>query len=263
MISLRSHVTCCRWMDDAKKWVLNIATPQGCRKVNADFVVTASGPLHVPAYPDGIGVSVTGRCNFKGRAFHTAKWDSKIDLKGKRVAIIGTGASAIQIIPIIAESVSKLYVFQRTPPWVIYKPDFHYPEMLKFLFRVFPILMNFLRIIVYICTELRFPTLIVGSLFHLWLKWDLNQYMKSQIPDEKLRKRLTPSYSPGCKRLLFHNSYYKTFLRENVELITAKISQISETVRYCECFSFNLVIVLYLFSGSGSLSRWIEFTEKY
>ena len=210
--------------------MLTIFAPEGSRTVTAGFVVTASGPLHVPAYPDGIGVSVTGTCNFKGPAFHTAKWDSKIDLKGKRVAIIGTGASAIQIIPTIAASVSKLYVFQRTPPWVIYKPDFPYPDALKQIFRIFPVIMNLLRIIVYICTELRFPTLIVGSLFHLWLKWDLNQFMKSQIPDEKLRKRLTPNYAPGCKRLLFHNSYYKTFLRENVELITSKIAQISETV---------------------------------
>ena len=230
IICLNSHVHSCTWEHDEKMWILRISCAGRERVIKSSYVVTASGPLHVPAYPNNIGVSSNGQSAFKGPAFHTAKWDHSVDLKGKRVAIIGTGASAIQIIPIIAQEVGQLFVVQRTPPWVIYKPNFPIPNFVKVLFRLCPFLMWILRLIVYWITELRFPTLINGSLFNKWLRWDLNRFIKSNVKDEFLRKRLTPHFDPGCKRLLFHNTYYKAFSKDNVHLVCDKIRSITETV---------------------------------
>lgn len=232
IIKLNSHVKCCVWEPSDRVWLLSVADKLGkVTIVRATFVVTATGPLHVPAFPTNIGVSNIGASKFCGASFHTSQWDHSVDLTNKRVAIIGTGASAVQIIPAIADKVKELHVLQRTPAWVIYKPDFPIPQIVKYFLRIFPVLMWSLRAIVYFVTESRFPTLITGSFFNRWLKRDLMAYLKSKIKDDTLREKLTPNFDPGCKRLLFHNQYYNTFLKNNVYLHTDAISAVTNKVK--------------------------------
>lgn len=234
VIRTEHHMRLCTWVSDRKQWRLEVYTPGDSvgtevkTVLYARYVVTASGPLQVPSYPLNMGVSNRGSCAFKGPAFHTACWDSSVDLSGKRVGVIGTGASAIQLIPEIADQVQQLHVFQRTPPWVMYKTNFSIPRVMKFLLRHVPGLMSLLRISLYWAIESRFMTLVSGSFFNKWLKRDLDNYMKATIPDENLRKRLTPDFDPACKRLLFHSGYYKTFQKDNVNLVSDSIVKITE-----------------------------------
>jgi cation diffusion facilitator CzcD-associated flavoprotein CzcO len=231
MIRLNSHVRSCIWEAESKSWRLEVSQSDGTvHQYNARFVITASGPLHVPAYPAEIGVSKTGSCVFNGPAFHTAKYDHSVDISGKRVAVIGTGASAIQLISAIAKEVGTLYVCQRTPSWVLYKTDFKIPSVVKFFLRTFPLLMFLLRVVLYWCIESRFMTLITDSFLNKWLRWDLNAYMNSELRNEELKKKLTPNFVPGCKRLLFHSTYYETLNRPNVDVITDKILEITPKV---------------------------------
>ena len=224
-VRFKHHMRSCTWLSDEQKWRLEVSYQDSDEKEKAKifmsrFVVTASGPLQVPAYPSNIGVSNRGGCDFKGPAFHTARWDDSVSLEGKRVGVIGTGASAIQLIPAIADRVKHLHVFQRTPPWVGYKLDCHIPKVFKFILRYVPFAMTLLRCVLYWAMESRFMTLISGSLFNKILKVDLTSFMKREIPDDKLREKLTPNFEPACKRLLFHNTYLRTFSKENVTLET-------------------------------------------
>lgn len=223
----------CTWQAEKQQWKLiitclsDIGTPTTL-SMFARFVITASGPLQVPAYPANMGVSNRGACNFQGPSFHTANWDWTIDLSGKRVGVVGTGASAIQLIPAIADKVRSLHVFQRTPPWVLYKTDFRIPRFFKTILRNVPFTMSALRTALYWLIESRFMTLIAGSFLNKWLKYDLERFLQSKIKDDDLRKRLTPNFDPACKRLLFHSTYYDTFNKSHVKLISDDIIAVTE-----------------------------------
>src|SRR5262249_14621405 len=151
-----------------------------------------------------------------------------VALEGKRVAVVGTGASAIQFVPEIASKVEKLFVFQRTPPWIVPKTDFAIPERWRERFRRVPVLGWLFRIALFWIYELR----VVGVLNPGWLRRPATKiargHREAQVPNPGLRPALTPTYEFGCKRVLISNDFYPALQRSNVELVTDRISEVRE-----------------------------------
>lgn len=184
--------------------------------------VLASGPLHVPAIPD-----IPGLKDFKGKVMHSAQWDHGYDLAGKNVASIGTGGSAIQYVPEIAPKTRQLYVYQRTPAWVIPRDERSYPAWRKALFKALPFTQTLHRWRLYWSNESRVWPIFNPRLAKVGEKL-LKQFIAYQVKDPELRRKLTPDYTLGCKRILISNKWYPTFNRPNVELVTDGIREIRE-----------------------------------
>ncbi|MBJ7329860.1 MAG: NAD(P)/FAD-dependent oxidoreductase [Solirubrobacteraceae bacterium] len=204
-------------------WTLT--TTEG-KTITGRYMVGATGVFTDPRKPDIPGVD-----DFAGISMHTARWDHDVDLKGKKVAIIGTGASAVQVIPSIAPEVEHLTVFQRTPIWCMPKPDAPIEGPTKLLLNL-PFGKRIARLASQAYVELTFPIaanyakkLPVGK---IGMRQGL-QFLESQVKDPETRKKLTPEYGLGCKRPSFHNHYLKTFNRENVTLETTPIKKITKT----------------------------------
>jgi len=183
-------------------------------------LVLATGPLSAPSVPDLAGLE-----RFEGRAFHSAQWDHGYDLTGRRVAVVGTGASAVQFIPEIQKQVSRLVVFQRTPPWVIPRPDAPIPEWRRRLYARAPFVQRAVRLLIYLYREawilvFRHPA-VMARLQRL-----ATRFLAASIADPGLREKLTPRYAMGCKRILLSNDYYPALTRPNVEVVTERIAEV-------------------------------------
>jgi cation diffusion facilitator CzcD-associated flavoprotein CzcO len=187
----------------------------------ARVLISAMGPLSNPAYPD-----LPGREAFAGRAFHSARWDHSYDLTGKRVAVIGTGASAIQFIPQIAPKVAELQVYQRTPPWILPKPDREIPERAQRLFQRFPWLQRLLRGLLYCLLEVRALGFTRRPKLLASMQRQAQSFIEQEFADPELRRRVTPDYGIGCKRILISDDFYPTLRRPNVALIATAIREI-------------------------------------
>jgi cation diffusion facilitator CzcD-associated flavoprotein CzcO len=189
-----------------------------------DVLLCACGQLSVPAWP-----RVEGLDAFRGRAFHSAQWNEDHDLTGERVAVIGTGASSIQIIPRIAPIVERLYVYRRSAPYVVPKPERTYSARHHRLFRRFPFLLRAERLTAYLSTELlQLGITSRPALLRPWVAtWRFN--MHRAVRDDAKRAALTPDYDPGCKRVLFSSDYYPAMARDNVEIIPAGVSALTAT----------------------------------
>ncbi len=214
-----SEVTGAHFDEQTGRWTVLLKDGD---TIDCQYFVMAAGPLHIPQIPHINGIE-----NFKGETFHSAQWNHDYDLKDKQVASIGTGASAIQYIPEIAPLVKQLYVFQRTPAWVIPRDDRRYLSIEKTLFEKFPVVRQLHRMRIYWSNESRLLPVIkpaiaeqVQKLAKLWIKF--------QVKDAKLVEKLTPDYTFGCKRILVSNKYYPTFNRKNVELVTDAIQEVRE-----------------------------------
>jgi cation diffusion facilitator CzcD-associated flavoprotein CzcO len=191
----------------------------------ARVVLAGVGGLVDPSYP-----IIQGMNEFAGDVMHTARWNHGVNLTDKRVAVIGTGASAVQVVPSIASIVAMLSVFQRTPAWVVPKFDRLYPNWLRKLLAGFPLLLRASRFVKYWFSELRGPIVFLDSealsRIGTWIStWNLRR----QVQDPGLRKKLTPSFQFGCKRVLVSDDYWATFERQNVELVTDSIEAIERT----------------------------------
>jgi cation diffusion facilitator CzcD-associated flavoprotein CzcO len=206
-----------KWDEAEALW--HVTTNAGV--ITARILVSAIGSLHVPAYPKIPGIEA-----FAGRAFHSADWPAGFDLSGKRVGVIGTGASAVQFIPEIASKVEKLYVFQRTPPWVMPKLDRPIGRWEKLLFQFLPGYRRAFRIRLYWYYELRALALNGNQRVLKKAEGISRNHLARQIGEPSLRARLTPNYRMGCKRILISNDYYPTLKRANVELVTENITGI-------------------------------------
>ena len=221
---LRPHVRFGCEIDEArfdeKNGTWTVRASNG-KTVIAKHWVLANGPLHVPAIPE-----IRGLDKFEGKVMHSARWDHSYDLRGKNVVSIGTGGSAIQYCPEIAPDVKQLYVFQRTPAWVIPRDERRYFGIQKELFRRFPSLRKLHRSRLYWTNESR-----VWPIFNPALASTLQNLVKLsiklQVKDKKLAEKLTPDYTIGCKRVLISNKWYPMFNRENVELVTDGIREIT------------------------------------
>ncbi|MCH8180898.1 MAG: NAD(P)/FAD-dependent oxidoreductase [Proteobacteria bacterium] len=189
--------------------------------LRARFVVTACGQLSKPLMP-----RIPGMDSFAGVAFHSARWRHDVDLRGKRVAVIGTGASAIQFIPQIAQQAAQVTVFQRSAPYVIPKPDRPYRAWEQRLFASVPLLQRLSRGWIYLSHEAR-------ALAFTRMPWLMAPYrlgfernLRRQVPDAALRQRLTPDHPLGCKRILISNDFYAAMGRPNVELVSEGVAAI-------------------------------------
>ena len=212
------------WDDDTRRWTIVTVEHGEVGSYRARAVVSAAGALHLPSYPD-----IPGSASFGGASFHSARWDRSVDLTGRRVAVIGTGASAIQFIPEIAEQAAQLTVFQRTPPWVHPRPDVAMPARLRATFNAVPLTARAVRDAIYLLMETRALGFAVNPKLMAPLQLMAVKHLESQVADPALRARLTPDYTIGCKRILLSSDYYPALQRPNVELVTDHIKEITLT----------------------------------
>ncbi|MBA1145987.1 NAD(P)/FAD-dependent oxidoreductase [Ectothiorhodospiraceae bacterium WFHF3C12] len=218
-LRLSTEITRMRWDEQKGLWLFEDDRGQ---RYSARVVIAGMGGLSRPHYPD-----IPGLERFTGHMFHSQQWDHDYELSGKRVAVVGTGASAIQFIPQIQPRVARLDVFQRTPQWILPRPDGPIPEARRRRFRRFPLLRWLERKRIYWMLETR----VLGfaykpRLMRLVARLAL-RHMKRQVHDPSLRRKLTPDYTIGCKRVLMSNDFYPALTRPNVELITDGIERIT------------------------------------
>ena len=208
-IQFKHELLSAKW--DAQQQVWNLETSQGAYQ--AKTVIFSTGPITEPSLPKIKGIE-----SFKGEMFHSARWNHDYDLKGKRIAVIGTGASAIQFIPQVQPLAKELVVFQRTAPWVLPKADMPLGNTAKALVERFPAIQQLWRgsvsqILNGINFGLRHPNFLEPA------NYLSRQLLKLQIKDDTLREAVTPNFSIGCKRLLFANNYYPALQQDNVTLV--------------------------------------------
>lgn len=193
--------------------------------LSASLLISGTGQLSRPAFP-----ALSGMERFKGHVFHSATWDHDYPLAGKRVAVVGTGASAIQFVPAIAATVGHLKVFQRSPAHLMPRPDRAYSEREKSLFLRMPGFMRAYRALIYLRYESR---ALAFTRFKGLMKWAVGvpfrRLLAEQVRDPSLRQKLTPDYPYGCKRILLSSEYFKTMSRSNVELVTQGIARVNES----------------------------------
>ncbi|MEU3626223.1 monooxygenase [Amycolatopsis coloradensis] len=221
---LGSKVVAATFDDETHLWRLETADGWS---TTARFVVGATGVLTQPKPPD-----IDGLADFRGTVMHTARWDHTVDLRGKRVAVVGTGASAVQVIPSIAPEAGQLTVFQRTPIWCLPKPDAALPGPVRLAMRRLPGAKRLSRLASQALVELTFP---LAAHFHKLLptagageRIGL-AHLRRAVKDPETREKLTPRYALGCKRPSFSNDYLQTFNRDNVTLETTSIDAITES----------------------------------
>lgn len=217
-----------RWDEDEQHWVVSTGSTTGSATFTTRFLLTATGFLSQPRLPEIEGVH-----DFGGEVVHTAAWDDSADLTGKRVAVIGTGATAVQLVPEIAEVAEALTVFQRTPIWVTPKTDFRIPKALQRLFAAQPWTQRLARAANSAWLEAIMVTAVLhyrqARLFNRGAAALSRRHLRRQVPDPELRRKLTPDYSFGCKRPTFSNDYFPTFNRDHVHLETTPIERITAT----------------------------------
>ncbi|MGD9793773.1 MAG: flavin-containing monooxygenase [Acidimicrobiia bacterium] len=222
LIEFATEVISLAFDDDASAWIVTTRRAgQAVTSARFDAVVVAVGPLSRPL----IG-AVDGAERFEGPMFHSARWDHSVDLSGKRVAVVGTGASAIQFMPEIASVADHVTVFQRTPPWVLPRRERPYDTRTRRRFERFPMLMRAHRAKIFLRQE------VIGLAFHgsrplaSAIRARAEASLRTQVADEHLRARLTPDYEPGCKRLLISNNWYPTLQRPNVTVVDHGVASI-------------------------------------
>ncbi|MFC9789142.1 flavin-containing monooxygenase [Rhodococcus sp. NPDC127528] len=211
-----------RWDEDAQRWVVAI---EGGEQVVARCLLTATGFLSQPHLPDIPGID-----SFAGTVVHTTAWDDGLDLTGTRAAIIGTGATAVQLIPEVARRAAELTVYQRTPIYVVPKVDVPIPRPVRRLFARVPLVQKGARAVSGALLEL----LMVSAVLHFKQAKLLNKgaalasrvFLRAQVGEKDLRRKLTPDYDFGCKRPTFSNSYFRTFTKPHVHLETGTIARV-------------------------------------
>jgi cyclohexanone monooxygenase len=205
---------------DEARGAWRLRTARG--ELRARNLVLATGGLSRAALP-----ALPGLERFAGKVFHSARWDHGYELRGKRVAVIGTGASAVQFVPQIAPLVAQLDLYQRTAPWVLPRPDRAITAAERWLLRRLPPLRGLVRLLTYVQYESRYLVFAGPSLLARVAAALGRRHLRRQLPhDAALRARLTPSYRPGCKRLLLSNDFYPALARANVALHTAGIAEV-------------------------------------
>ncbi|WP_228942600.1 flavin-containing monooxygenase [Nocardioides sp. Leaf374] len=249
-------VTSLRWSEDTRSWA--VATAEGAT-YEADVVVTATGQLSEPVVPD-----LPGADSFAGPSFHSAQWRHDVDLTGKRVAVVGTGASAIQFVPGIVDRVGALTVFQRSAPYVVPKPDQEWGERHHRVFDRVPALMGAERRSWFWLTE-RLNAALVGEspltpAINRGLRAVWRLHLRRQVRDAALRARLVPDYPIGCKRLLFSNDWYPALDRDHVEVVDTAVAGVEPTgVRTADGVLHEVDVVIW---GTGfAATRFLDGVE--
>jgi cation diffusion facilitator CzcD-associated flavoprotein CzcO len=216
-IRLNCEVTGAEWDEDAGVW--QVDTAHG--RFTVDLLIAAPGFLSEPSTP-----ALPGLEDFEGESFHTARWNHEHDLTGRRVAVIGTGASAIQTVPQIQPIVEHLALFQRTPPWVMPHRDRPITDFERRLYHRFPALQRAVRQTVYFTREMLVPGFVYRPKLMRIPQRAAQRHLERNVPDPDLRARLTPNYSFGCKRVLPSNLWYPAITQPNVSVITDGIREV-------------------------------------
>lgn len=216
-IQFNADIVECRFLEEHGHWLL---TDRQGRSTTVRILLLGMGPLNRPFIPAFPGLET-----YKGTSFHSAEWDTDFDVRGKRVAVIGTGASAIQIVPSIAPEVAQLTVLQRTPAWITPRYDRRFSRFSKWLFRKVPLLQRLQREFIYWLNELIGVGFTGNKTVNRLMAWASLRKLKKEVQDPETRKKLTPNYTIGCKRILRSDDFYPTFNRPNVRLITENIEQ--------------------------------------
>ncbi|MGC5563997.1 flavin-containing monooxygenase [Streptomyces sp. FR-108] len=216
-LRLDSEVKLMTWDGERLRWV--IETSSGT--LTADLVVSATGALSDPKVPDVPGIDT-----FPGKVFHSARWDHEYDLRGKRIAVIGTGASAIQIVPAIQPEVARLTLFQRTPPWVLPRVDRAVSGAERLLHRTLPVTARLRRGILWGIRELQVQAFTKRPDELGLVEQIAKRNMFRAIKDPRLRAKLTPSYRIGCKRILLSSTYYPALAKPNVDVVASGLREI-------------------------------------
>ena len=219
-IRFNTEVADARYQDEDGIWELTLTNGD---TLTTRVLITATGQLNQPAYPPLSGIE-----DFAGAHFHSARWDHDVDLTGKTVAVVGTGASAIQFVPEVAKVAGKVKLFQRSAAHVIAKPDRAYSKLEHQVLSKAPITQTLDRLRIYATNESRalgFTTFQKAMKVYEWL---FSRHLKQQIKDPALREKLTPDYPMGCKRILMSNDYYPALAQDHVEVINHGISSVDQ-----------------------------------
>lgn len=219
LIRFGVEVQSLRWLPEHERWQIDLPGQEG---LLARHVILATGPLNKPLIPD-----IPGVADFAGVAFHSNQWRHDVDLKGQRIAVVGTGASAVQIVPEIAPAAAQVDVFQRTPAWVVPRWDQPYGAARRWLYRHAPGLQRLSRWRVYWFNELVGMGFMGSKRLQAMLTRLATHHLHSQVADPALRAALTPHFKPGCKRLLISNTWFPTLQRSNVKLVTQAVARIA------------------------------------
>jgi cation diffusion facilitator CzcD-associated flavoprotein CzcO len=211
------ELTGASWDEEASLW--RIETTRG--PLTAEMIVAAPGGLSEPSVPD-----VKGLGEFEGKVLHTARWDGDYDFTGKRIAVVGTGASAIQAVPQLQPQVAQLTLFQRTPPWIVPHRDRPITARERKLYRRFPALQRLVRSAIYWRNELLVPALVYRPPLLRIAERVARRHIAQQVTDPALRAKLTPDYTIGCKRILPSNLWYPAIQQPNVEIAFGGLSEV-------------------------------------
>lgn len=215
-LRLNCPVESARWDAEALLW--RLTTPQG--EIEAEHVVVATGALADPVIPQLPGID-----SFTGAVFHSSRWDHDLDLAGKRVAVVGTGASAIQFVPAIQPIVDQLNVFQRTPAWIMPRHDRAISGREKAALRLLPPLHRLRRAAIYVKREFQILAFRNPALMKIAERTAL-KHLEAQVSDPDLRAKLTPAYRIGCKHILISNDYLPALDAPNADVVTAGIQEV-------------------------------------
>jgi cation diffusion facilitator CzcD-associated flavoprotein CzcO len=221
LVQLGRHVVAAHYDEDEASWTVRFDDD---REQTVDLLVSAVGQLSQPVLPRIPGVDT-----FEGVSFHSARWDHDVDLAGQRVAVVGTGASAIQFVPHVAEQASELVVFQRTPSYILPKPDQRFGPVYRRVLRHAPGALKAERAGSWGLAEQFSRGLNDDSLVGKGISALAAQHLKARVKDPELRAKLTPDYPVGCKRILFANSYYPAIAQPHVRLVSHPITAVTPT----------------------------------
>jgi len=222
LIRLGKGIEQSRFNDKARLWEV---TFEDGDQVQARHVIDGTGGLHVPLIP-----AIKGAESFEGESWHSSRWRHDVDLVDKRVAVIGSAASAVQIVPVIAESAAQVTLFQRTANYLIPRHDREYRGLEKWCFRYLPFYGKLYRLALFLRYEwLAYPIVktSASNIQRLWVMHQFRNLLKKSVPNAALREKLTPDYPIGCKRILISDNFYTSLTRENVRLVTEGIQCIA------------------------------------
>ncbi|APT09686.1 MULTISPECIES: flavin-containing monooxygenase [Mycobacteriaceae] len=218
-ICFHVNVTGLAFDEDSGTWTVET---DGGSSYRSRTVVMASGPLANANFPD-----IRGLHSYAGHKIHSARWDHDYDMSDKRVAVIGTGASAVQIVPELVKTARSVKVFQRTPGWVLPRPDFPHPSVAKAAFGRLPILQSAARQAWFWAHEVMAVGMVWNTPATTAIAWAAKANLRRQVKDSWMRRQLTPDFRPGCKRMLMTSDYYPALRQNNCKLITWPIATIS------------------------------------
>jgi cation diffusion facilitator CzcD-associated flavoprotein CzcO len=232
------------WDAAASLWRVTL---KGGETLSAPVLVSGLGQLNKPSF-----AGIPGRENFKGDCWHSARWRHDVDLAGKTVGCIGSGASAIQYIPEIARSAGKVVVFQRSPNYIAPRNDKPVGPFAKWLFRTVPAVDRGLRWLIWKLMDLRFQSFKQGTKAAEKFKTDTLKYLDEVVKDPVLKAKLTPTYEIGCKRVLISDDYYQTLIKPNVEVVTEGVKEITpDGVRTADGAEHRCDVLIY---GTGFIT---------